>query len=102
MNYNRLVKRYHIEVKELRPPSSDDVTRRTAERVLDLILKERDGSPDAVALADVLLARDDRRHVVASLLEVWRDEKFQKHLFGGLKWATGELKGDATPTGPKK
>jgi ATP-dependent RNA helicase DeaD len=75
MNYNRLVKRYHIEVKELRPPSSDDVTRRTAERVLDLILKERDGSPDAVALADVLLSRDDRRHLVASLLEVWRDEK---------------------------
>jgi ATP-dependent RNA helicase DeaD len=75
MNYNRLVKRYHIEVKELRPPSSDDVTRRTAERVLDLILKERDGSPDAMALADVLLSRDDRRHLVASLLEVWRDEK---------------------------
>ncbi|MBP9946779.1 MAG: DEAD/DEAH box helicase, partial [Vicinamibacteria bacterium] len=75
MNYNRLVKRYHIEVKELRPPSSDDVTRRTAERVLDLILKERDGSPDALALTDVLLARDDRRHLVASLLEVWRDEK---------------------------
>ena len=75
VNYNRLVKRYHIEVKELRPPSSDDVTRRTAERVLDLILKERDGSPDALALTDVLLARDDRRHLVASLLEVWRDEK---------------------------
>ncbi|MBK5254933.1 MAG: DEAD/DEAH box helicase [Vicinamibacteria bacterium] len=75
MNYNRLVKRYHIEVKELRPPSSDDVTRRTAERLLDLILLERAGSPDAQALADVLLARDDRRHLVASLLEVWRDEK---------------------------
>ena len=75
MNFNRLVKRYHIEVKELRPPSSDDVTRRTAERVLDLILKEREGSPDAIALADILLSRDDRRHLVASLLEVWRDEK---------------------------
>jgi len=75
MNYNRLVKRYHIEGQELRPPSSDDVTRRTAERVLDLILKEREGSPDAIALADVLLSRDDRRHLVASLLEVWRDEK---------------------------
>jgi ATP-dependent RNA helicase DeaD len=75
MNFNRLVKRYHIEVKELRPPSSDDVTRRTAERVLDLILKEREGSKDALGLADVLLSRDDRRHLVASLLEVWRDEK---------------------------
>ena len=33
--------------------------------------------------------------------KVWQDEKFQKHLFGGLKWATGELKGDATPSGKK-
>ncbi len=34
--------------------------------------------------------------------KVWKDEKFQAHLFGGLKWATGELKGDATPSGAKK
>ena len=33
--------------------------------------------------------------------EVWKDERFQKHLIGGLKWATGELKGDATPSGAK-
>ena len=33
--------------------------------------------------------------------EVWKDERFQKHLIGGLKWATGELKGDATPSGGK-
>lgn len=33
--------------------------------------------------------------------EVWKDERFQKHLVGGLKWATGELKGDATPSGKK-
>ena len=32
----------------------------------------------------------------------WKDEKFQKHLFGGVKWATGELAGDAKPSGPKK
>jgi len=30
--------------------------------------------------------------------EVWEDEKFRKHLFGGLDWATGQAKGDATPT----
>lgn len=34
--------------------------------------------------------------------KVWQDEKFRKHLFGGLKWATGQLPGDATPTGSKK
>ena len=75
MNYNRLVKRFHIEVKELRPPSADDIAHRTAERILDLIVKEREAAPDALTLADVLLARDDRRHLVGSLLEIWRDEK---------------------------
>jgi type 1 glutamine amidotransferase len=30
--------------------------------------------------------------------KVWKDEKFQKHLFGGLKWATGELAGEAKPS----
>lgn len=34
--------------------------------------------------------------------KVWKDEKFQKHLLGGLKWAVGELKGDATPSGKKE
>lgn len=34
--------------------------------------------------------------------KVWKDAKFQQHLFGGLKYATGELKGDATPSGAKK
>lgn len=34
--------------------------------------------------------------------KVWKDEKFQKHLLGGLKWATGELKGDATPSAKKQ
>ncbi len=33
--------------------------------------------------------------------EVWADEGFQKHLFGGLNWATGSAKGDSTPTGKK-
>ena len=33
---------------------------------------------------------------------VWRDEKFQQHLVGGLAWATGQAKGDATPTGKAK
>jgi type 1 glutamine amidotransferase len=33
--------------------------------------------------------------------EVWKDERFQKHLLGGLKWAVGEAKGDATPSGKK-
>jgi type 1 glutamine amidotransferase len=34
--------------------------------------------------------------------EVWRDERFQQHLIGGLKWAVGLAKGDATPTAKLK
>jgi type 1 glutamine amidotransferase len=34
--------------------------------------------------------------------EVWRDPHFQEHLINGLKWAMGQLPGDATPSGPKK
>jgi type 1 glutamine amidotransferase len=30
--------------------------------------------------------------------DVWRDPRFQAHLMGGLKWATGLLPGDATPS----
>ena len=30
--------------------------------------------------------------------EVWKDERFQKHLFGGLDWATGIKAGDTTPS----
>ncbi|MDB5309679.1 MAG: ThuA protein [Gemmataceae bacterium] len=33
--------------------------------------------------------------------EVWKDERFQKHLIGGLKWATGQAPGDATPSAKK-
>ena len=31
--------------------------------------------------------------------KVWEDAKFQAHFLGGLKWAMGQLPGDATPTG---
>jgi len=34
--------------------------------------------------------------------KVWQDTKFQQHLFGGLSWATGQSKGNATPTGKQK
>jgi type 1 glutamine amidotransferase len=30
--------------------------------------------------------------------EVWKDPRFQEHLMGGLKWALGEVPGDATPS----
>jgi type 1 glutamine amidotransferase len=33
--------------------------------------------------------------------KVWRDARFQKHLFGGLDWAVGRKPGDAAPSGKK-
>jgi type 1 glutamine amidotransferase len=33
--------------------------------------------------------------------EVWKDERFQKHLIGGLKWAVKDAPGDATPSAGK-
>jgi type 1 glutamine amidotransferase len=33
--------------------------------------------------------------------DVWQDERFQKHLIGGLKWAMKEAEGDATPSGKR-
>jgi uncharacterized protein len=29
---------------------------------------------------------------------VWNDQRFRQHLVGGLKWATGQADGDATPS----
>lgn len=34
--------------------------------------------------------------------EVWSDPRFQAHLLGGLKWATNQAKGDATPSSTGK
>jgi type 1 glutamine amidotransferase len=31
--------------------------------------------------------------------EVWKDQRFQQHLFGGLRWAVGLDPGDAAPRG---
>jgi type 1 glutamine amidotransferase len=33
---------------------------------------------------------------------VWKDPRYQEHLLGGLKWAVGLAKGDATPTAKLK
>jgi type 1 glutamine amidotransferase len=33
--------------------------------------------------------------------EVWKDPRFQQHLIGGLKWAAGQIPGDAMPSGKK-
>jgi type 1 glutamine amidotransferase len=34
--------------------------------------------------------------------EVWKDQRYQEHLIGGLRWAVGLEKGDATPSAKLK
>src|SRR5262249_7371147 len=34
--------------------------------------------------------------------EVWKDERFQKHVLGGLRYVMGLESADATPSGPLK
>jgi type 1 glutamine amidotransferase len=34
--------------------------------------------------------------------EVWRDPRYQEHLLGGIQWALGREKGDATPSAKLK
>ena len=34
--------------------------------------------------------------------EVWRDERYQKHVVNGILWALGDLEGDATPKSKPK
>lgn len=34
--------------------------------------------------------------------EVWNDPRFQEHLIGGLRWATNQFPGDATPSAKLK
>jgi ATP-dependent RNA helicase DeaD len=74
MNFNRLVKRYHVEVKEISVPSEEDVRDRKAERVVDslaeagrrLSLEEfADFGPLARAVGDHEL----RDRIVAALLK---------------------------------
>jgi ATP-dependent RNA helicase DeaD len=40
MNFNRLVKRYHVEVRELAVPSEDEVTERKVERIVTRLAAE--------------------------------------------------------------
>ncbi len=50
MNFNRLVKRYHIEVKEIAVPSDEDVQARKAGRVVELLAEAaRRLSPEEAA-----------------------------------------------------
>ena len=76
MNFNRLVKRYHVEVRELPVPSEDEVEQRKAERIVDtLALSARqlplDDFVDLGPVARRIAAHELRDRIVVALLKRW-------------------------------
>jgi ATP-dependent RNA helicase DeaD len=74
MNFNRLVKRYHIDVRELPVPTDEDVQERTAARVVDaLVLAGRalpvDDFMDFGPTARKIAVHELRDRIVAVLLK---------------------------------
>ncbi len=74
MNFNRLVKRYHVEVKEIGVPSDEDVQVRKAERVAESLVEAgRALSPEDFAdlgpVARQVVEHEERDRIVAALLK---------------------------------
>ncbi len=74
MNFNRLVKRYHVEVKEIAVPSDEDVRVRKAERVVELLAEagRRLSLEDFAELGPVarsVAEHELRDRIVAALLK---------------------------------
>ena len=74
MNFNRLVKRYHVEVKEIAIPTDEDVVGRKSERVVESLAEAgRQLSPEDFAnlgpVARVVGDHELRDRIVAGLLK---------------------------------
>jgi ATP-dependent RNA helicase DeaD len=74
MNFNRLVKRYHVEVREISVPSDEEVQARKTERVVDT-LAEAGRALSVEEFADLgpvarrVAEHDERDRIVAALLK---------------------------------
>lgn len=73
MNFNRLVKRYHVEVSELPVPSDAEVQERQAERILTRLAAEGQTLPledfvEFAAIARRVAEHEHRDRIVALLL----------------------------------
>ena len=74
MNFNRLVKRYHVEVKEIAVPTDEDVVSRKSERVVESLAEAgRSLSPGDFAelgpVARQVAEHEIRDRIVAALLK---------------------------------
>jgi len=72
MNFNRLVRRYHVEVGELSVPSDDEVTARKVERIVTRLAAEGQNLPldDFAELAPIArrIAEHEHRDRILALL----------------------------------
>jgi ATP-dependent RNA helicase DeaD len=73
MNFNRLVKRYHVEVKELNLPSDAEVQARKEERIVTKLAAEGQALPledyaEFSPIARRITAHDQKDRIVALLL----------------------------------
>jgi hypothetical protein len=74
MNFNRLVKRYHVEVKEIAVPTEEDVLSRKSERVVESLAEagRRLSLEDFAELgpvARIVSEHELRDRIVAALLK---------------------------------
>ena len=73
MNFNRLVKRYHVEVSELAVPSDEEVQARKVERIVTRLAAEGLALPledfaEFGPVARRILEHEHRERIVATLL----------------------------------
>jgi ATP-dependent RNA helicase DeaD len=73
MNFNRLVKRYHVEVGELSVPSDDEVTARKVERIVTRLAAEGQNLPlddfaEFAPIARRIAEHEHRDRILALLL----------------------------------
>jgi ATP-dependent RNA helicase DeaD len=73
MNFNRLVNRYHIKVKELAVPTDEEVSNRTAERLVTVLAADAAALSvdDAISLVPVarrIAEHEQRDRIVAALI----------------------------------
>jgi len=74
MNFNRLVKRYHVEVREIEVPTDAEVQERKAARIVDTLAERGRGLSledfaDLGPAARAVIASDLRERIVAALLK---------------------------------
>lgn len=76
VNFNRLVRRYKIEVRELTAPTDDEVKERKARRIVEQLAQDAASVPietffDLAAVAREVVSREDKDRLIVLLLSTY-------------------------------